>query len=125
MSGPTNSKSTDVFHRFPSRELDEAIEVLGAFITSGLRDEIEALRREVETLRDLVDSNEPDDSEGGYLNQRQAAEFLGCSKSYIRNQRRMGDFPEPIKLGANNLRWGRATLSRWYEGKKTEEGRKG
>jgi predicted DNA-binding transcriptional regulator AlpA len=112
--------------RFPGYDLDTAIEVLGAFITSGIRDEVDWLRREVEALKeqvaDVPKATAPKPDKERFLNQREAAEFLGCSTGFIRKQALAGEFPEPVKLSSRDLRWARSDLIQWAVARRSNEG---
>lgn len=117
MSGAAAGKEQSNVRPFRYYDLEAAIDVLGAFITSGIRDEVEALRQEVGALRQQVESSEGTavKDEESYLNQKEAAKFLGCSTSHIRKQRQLGHFPDPVKLSARDLRWAKSKLSQWAE----------
>lgn len=72
------------------------------------------VREELEQIKAQEGSPErPPETKERYLNQRQAAEYLGCSVSFIRKQRRAGTFPEPTRLSPRDLRWARSELQAW------------
>lgn len=124
MSETTKEEGGGRLVRFPHYDLDAAVEVLGAFITSGIRDDMEMLRRDVEALKEkfesVVTATESEPEEDRFLNQRDAAEFLGCSTTYLRKQLQLGEFPNPIKLSDRDLRWSRLALKQWAVGRRSE-----
>ena len=96
---------------------ERAVEYFAESLQRDTERKVEALRAELAELRAVLNSAPRGRSEpaAAYLNQREAAEFLGCSSETIRRRRLDGDFPEPVRLGSRNLRWSRADLERWAE----------
>ena len=101
-----------------ARDLEHAARAFFNLLSADIRAELQRLRDEVRSLRDLrvevVTRPDPPKADQ-YLNQREAAEYLGCSQEFLRLKRREGDFPEPVKLSARDLRWSRAALEEWIQ----------
>ena len=99
-------------NRYQESEVERAARYFGEALVGDLRRRVDHLQRKIEALE--RDGSRPEPGEGGaYLNQRQAADFLGCSTEFIRRQRRAGRFPEPLRLGRRDLRWSQETLREW------------
>ena len=109
-------------HRYSHDDLAAAIEVIVQFIAANSPSGIDVLRREVGALKEKLES---DAVEERFLNQKQAAEFLGYSASYIRRLWREGKFPEPTRMSAKDLRWSQVTLTRWAASRKIGKARGG
>ena len=48
------------------------------------------------------------------LSDLQAAKYLGASRSHFRNMHRLGQCPQPVKLG-RSTKWRKAELEDWAE----------
>ena len=100
-------------------EVEYAARALFDVMTVDLRKEVRELRRKLADLegrglRDVVIPDNQDDEKGErYLNQSEAAAFLGCSREFIRQRRREGTFPKPVRLSARDLRWPISALEKW------------
>ena len=108
---------------FQESEVERAARYFGEALVGDLRRQVDHLRRQVEAMRrEGRADGERREAGPAYLNQRQAAEFLGYSVEFIRRQRRAGTFPEPIRLGLRDLRWSETTLRTWAEGRNVSGG---
>ena len=98
------------------RDLEDAAVFFATAIGSKLEEEFGKIRNEIERLREETFRERPSAApEDRYLNQSQAAKLLGCSTGFIRKQRKAGNFPEPTRLGARDLRWSQTALLAWAE----------
>lgn len=104
-------------------EVENVVQALFETMTVEMRRDYRMLERRVAALEGKEkEESGPAESRkvesGGaerLLNQNQAAAFLGCSREYIRLKRREGDFPEPLKLSARDLRWPVSVLEEWAQ----------
>lgn len=100
-------------------EVEYVVKALFDVMTVDIRREVRELRQEVATLKvqddqpvEVCQESEAERSER-FLNQTQAAKFLGCSREFIRLKRREGSFPVPVRLSSRDLRWPQSELEKW------------
>ena len=98
-------------------ELEHAARYLVAAVNDEISREMAKMWGEIERRFEehQPKATQKRDQKERFLNQRQAAEFLGCSVSFIRKQRLAGDFPQPTKINSRNLRWAESELRAWAE----------
>ena len=112
---PEEGKSGEV----AMNEVENVVQALFETMTVEMRRDFRVLEERVAALegKDGGSPAEPQkakkERKERLLNQNQAAAFLGCSREYIRLKRREGDFPEPLRLSARDLRWPVSVLETW------------